>query len=49
METKLLNCSCSNSYQNEKYNGKRVCNKTIKLGEYKCTSCGKIVKTTNDK
>mgnify|MGYP007009265774 CR=1 FL=1 len=40
-DTKLMNCSCKNVYQDQQYSGKRVHNKTTKIDTYRCTSCGK--------
>jgi hypothetical protein len=45
-KTKILKCSCKNSYQNGRYGrGKRVHNETMKPKgqtpkEYRCTVCG---------
>ena len=48
-DTKLINCTCKNVYQDQQYSGKRVHNKTMKLGEFRCTSCGKMNKSGGDK
>lgn len=48
-ETKLLNCICQNTYQDQKYSGKRLHNKAnSKTNEYRCTVCGKLNKTGGD-
>lgn len=44
-DTKLVSCSCKNVFQDERYSGKRLHNKTTKLEEYRCTSCGKLNKS----
>lgn len=45
--TELKKCNCENKYQDQKYGGKRVCNKCN--SGWRCTACGNTVKEIQDK
>ena len=49
-ETKLINCTCKNVYQDQLYSGKRLHNKKNgKINEYSCTVCKKTNKGKEEK
>jgi len=55
MSTKILTCTCTNSYQDNLYGKqKRVMNEVLKLKQeysatFRCTVCGKEVKVNNSR
>ena len=46
----ILKCKCTHSYQDEKYGKQnRVCNKMIKEPNHRCTVCGAVLSSSENK